>query len=367
MKRLTADEVHARKVAELGLDPTALDLTSVEALAAAIRRAAGFLCPCTAATLLRNVLRPLRGLVDNIDDVKSAAEQVLEAIVAHGDILEYLQTDDDPARGAGVVLYAAPPSFVARASGTIILLGIASDQLSALPDELQSRIESESYVRRLTPMSGEDLRNDLLELGLIELSSEAWLKAPLAESPAEHVARLNQALDLAQPSRDVPGLTLLDADRPVRYYRGRWAEPKAHSGRFVARRKQAYGADLWCYVELRDGRPERLVDFPIATGRWRGCDEAWRLQMAIDAKQGHQQQVRIQQGPGKSSIIQLFSPVPMWARRRWGAIGEPVPSSGCLFAYRIGESELAEELQFARDMLWLIELPVAQGRQQRRV
>ena len=42
MKQITSTELHTIKVRELGLDPEALDLTSTESLAAAIRRAAAF-------------------------------------------------------------------------------------------------------------------------------------------------------------------------------------------------------------------------------------------------------------------------------------------------------------------------------------
>jgi hypothetical protein len=361
MRRLTPAQVNAQKIAELGLDPSALDLTSVEAVAAALRRAAGFLCPCTALSLVRSVVRPMRGLADS-QLVRTLAEDTLDAMVAHGDLFEFEQLTDDPDSGSGVVLYAAPPSFVARASGAVVLLGIAPDHLSALPDALQTRIESEGYVRRIIPESGEDLRTELLDLGLIELSDTAWLKAPPDEAPDQLITRMNSLLGTAAPSRDVPGLNILDTERSVSYYRGRWTEPKAHSGRFIARRRQAYGADLWCYVQLLNGNPARLIDFPISPGRWRGCDEAWHLQMAIDAVCGAPQQFRIAAGPPASTVLQLFSPLPMWTRRRWDAIGEPVPSSRCLFAYRFRNSELKEELQFARNSLWMAEAPSTEKR-----
>jgi hypothetical protein len=54
--------------------------------------------------------------------------------------------------------------------------------------------------------------------------------------------------------------------------------------------------------------------------------------------------------------MEFFSPVPMWAQRRWDAVGEPVMASGCLFAYRLAEVEIAEELRFAREVLCLEEL-----------
>jgi hypothetical protein len=349
-------EVHAQKVAELGLDPSAVDLTSIEAIAGALRRAASFLCPCAAATLVRGVVRPLRGLVDDLEAVKALVEDTLEAVIAHGDILEHRDVEQDPGHGTAALLYAAPAGFVARESGTVILLGAASDQLSALPDDLETRIEFVNHLRRLSPAPGEDLRADLAQLGLIEISCTGWLRAPPAETPAQHVSRLDRLLDAAQPSRDVPGLTLLDAVRPVCYYRGRWVEPRSQSGRFVARRSQAYGSQLWCYVQLREGNPERLIDFPVTGSRWRGCDEAWRLQMAIDAQRGEPQRFRMLSGPGDTRVMEFFSPVPMWARRRWDAVGEPVLGSGCLFAYRLAEVEFPEEQRFAREALWLDEI-----------
>ena len=356
MRQLSAAEVHAQKVAELGLDPGALDLTSVEAIAGALRRAASFRCPCTAPTLVRDVVRPLRGLVDDLGTTKDLVEDTLEAMVAHGDILENPDIEGEPGYGAATLLYAAPTGFVARVSGAVILLGVASDQLSAVPDDLEARIEYVNHLRRLTPGPGEDLRSELLQLGLIEISYSGWLRFPPRETCAQHVARLDRLLDAAQPSRDVPGLLLLDPTRGVRYYRGRWVEPRGQSGRFVARRSQAYGADLWCYLEMRNGNPERLIDFPAGESRWRGCDEAWHLQMAIDAQRGEPQQFRIRPGPEGTLLLEFFSPVPMWARRRWDAIGEPVPASGCLFAYRLAEAELAEEMRFASEALWLDEM-----------
>jgi len=350
--RLSAQEVHARKVAELGLDPSAVDLRSIEALAGALRRAASVLCPCTASTLVRSVVGPLRGLVDDLAAIKDLVEDTLEAMIAHGDFLEQRDIEADQERGAAL-LYAAPPGFVSRKSGAVILVGVASDQVSALPDSLQLRTEYVNNVRRLSPVPGEDLRSDLKQHGLIETSYDSWLRAPPVETPARRVSRLNSVLDAAPPSRDVPGLSLLDPQRPIRHYRGRWTEPRAKSGRFVARRSQAYGADLWCYAQLRDGNPERIVDLPVAGSRWRGCDEAWHVQLAIDWVRGEPQEFRIRSGLGATRVMELFSPVPMWARRRWDAVGEPVPGSGFLFAYRFAEAELDEELRFAREALWL--------------
>ena len=98
-----------------------------------------------------------------------------------------------------------------------------------------------------------------------------------------------------------------------------------------------------------------MIDLPVAASRWRGCDEAWRLQMALDARRREPQRFRVRR-QGLTAVIEFFSPIPMGARRRWDALGEPVSSSGCLFAYRILDAELDEELQFIRNSLWLEEL-----------
>lgn len=355
MRRLTAEEVHAQKIIELGLDPEALDLTTPEGLAGALRRAASYLCPCSATTLVRAVVRPLRGLVPDMEEAKELVEATLEAMISHGDVLEQPEVQDG-APTARVLLYAAPASFVVRQSGLVVLLGLAADQLSPLPMELEHRIQYLGHVRRLTPSSPtEDLRCELRQLGLLELSSGAWLKRPKPCTASQAVAMSDRVLDIVPPSRDIPGLLLLDPTKPVQYYRGRWTQPKAQTGRFVARRQQAYGADLWCYVHLMQGQPERMIDLPQRGSRWRGCDEAWHLQMAIDAVRGAPQGFRVTPS-GDAVILEFFSPVPAWARRRWDALGEPIPRAGSLFAYRIPKAEVDEERRFMREALWLEEI-----------
>lgn len=362
MRLITPTEVHAESVRALGLDPSLVDLSCVEALAGAIRRAAGFLCPCASSTLKRAVLEPLKGLIQDVDKLEENVEETIEALVAFGDLMEERDVTSDSGQLAGLLLYPSSPSFVRRQSGAALLLGVAPDRPTPLPEELAARIEYVGHVRRLAPNETEDLCAELSQLGLIELSYNAWLKAPPHETAHQHVVQLGRLLEEAPVSGEIPGLTLLDASRPVRYYRGRWVEPRGQTGRFVGRRRQAYGADLWCYVDMYDGRPTKFIDFPLRGSRFRGCDEAWRLQLAIDAERGEPQRFRQRQGPSSTHIVEFLSPVPMWARRRWDAVGEPVTSAGSLFAYRFAESEIEEELQFLGQDLWLEALPEGQKR-----
>ena len=74
MKILTPSEVQQRMIHRLGLDKSIFDLTTVEGISAAIRRAAGFHCPCSPNTLVRAVLQPLEGLVENYESMKDIIE-----------------------------------------------------------------------------------------------------------------------------------------------------------------------------------------------------------------------------------------------------------------------------------------------------
>jgi len=359
MKALTASEVHAQAVSALGLDPSAIDLTAIEAIAAAIRRVASLRCPCPERSLINAVLTPLDGLVEEKDKVQQIVEETLESLISYGDLLENHAMPNDESHQGGTLIYIAPPSFVFRKSGSALLIGMAPDNISPLPEELEKKVEYVNHVRCLTAGPVEELKPYLLQLGFVELSQRAWLKEPAHESPAHHLRRLNDKLDHSGRSGEITGLTILDPSTPVRYYPARWKPATIQSGRFVARRNQAYGADLWCYVELESGRPTKLLDFPFPNSKLRGCDEAWRLQAAIDACRNEPQRFRIREGPNRTQVIEFFAPVPMWAKRRWDSVGEPVLGMGCLFSYQFSANEIEEELNFFSDTLWLAKVAEA--------
>lgn len=355
MRVLSAEGVHQASIETLGLDPDALDLDTAEAVACCLRRVAGFLCPCSARTLVHAVIEPLQGLIDDLDAFRRIVEDTLEALVAHGDLLELSNTTHEEHRRHGTLLYRAPPAFVRRRSGAIILLGVLPDNVSLLPDDVEREIVYSNHLRILPPNIVTEFVGQLEDLGYIELSSDVWLKSPKEDTAAQYLENMGRLLDVAPRAGDVQGLLLLDPRRSVRYYRGRWVEPAGYTGRFVGRRPQAYGADLWCYVEVQNGIATKLLDFPKEGSIWRGCDEAWRLQAAIDHKQGAPQVFRVRSGPHATKVIDFFSPVPMWVRRRLEVFGEPVVPSGCLFSYRISESEFEEEVLFLKERAWLAE------------
>ena len=168
------------------------------------------------------------------------------------------------------------------------------------------------------------------------------------------VAFYSDRLEATGFSGDIEGLQVIDPASRVTFYRGRWRVLKPRdNGRFVARRPQAFGADLWCFADVGDGRVTKLLDLPLQKPLAPGADEAWRLQAALDSVAGHPQQLRIR-GDGLISLLSFFSPVPSWIRRRLDVIGESVPrGAGALFSYAIPQEEVSEEINFLKRMMWL--------------
>ena len=166
-------------------------------------------------------MKPLRGLVEDLEEIRASVRETLEAMVSHGDLLEFRELGVDPAQGR-TLLFAAPAAFIPRDSGTQILVGIyamiSPGSLKTLPIGSITQATRDVSIR----WRGEDFRETLREHGLLEIPYEEWLKAPKFDKPAALISRYNDLLDSARPSGDVPGLRLLDPERPVGYYRGRW-------------------------------------------------------------------------------------------------------------------------------------------------
>jgi hypothetical protein len=351
-------DVHALAVEHLGLDATVLDLEALESLAALVRRAASLTTPCTPRLLRATVLRALLGLLDMAgeagDEWRNMIDETIETLTSYGDLLELPVRD--PADGDTVrTLFLAPPTFVALGH-VMFMLGGQLDGLDPLPSDIRGLVEYRSHTRRLRQGDLTEVAKRLRAIGWVELPRDLWLPAPRNETADQLLGRAMAALSAGSTSGEVAGLIVLDPTLPNNYYRGRWVASKRRSGVFIARREQRYGADLWSYVKLSDGEVTHLVDLPLdaRSTAERPCDAAWHLQMAIDAVRGHPQVFQLRaRSPAGSVIVDFFSPVPLWARRRWDVLGEEVPRQRSLFAYRFPEAEFIDVQRTLSSELWL--------------
>jgi hypothetical protein len=198
------------------------------------------------------------------------------------------------------------------------------------------------------------LAEDLVHEGLIELPVDQWLRTPRAESGSDLLARYAARLDAAGPSGEIDGFQLIDHTAKLSYYKGRWRDPRPkESGRFVGRRPQAFAADRWCFADVVEGSVARLIDLPIESPLARGCDEAWRLQAALDSAAGRAQYLRTSTLDGNRELLDFFSPLPSWCQRRLDIVGTPlVRSRGALMSYSVPQVEAEEELRFLRELMW---------------
>lgn len=325
-------------------------------LAALARRAAGIHCPCSRSTLRASLLECLQFLVSDEELPPERIDSVTEDLIVFGDLLELndIAAEDPEAKGTWV--FAASPGFVLRPSGDIFLFGIVPDQDVFLPRHLGSRVRHEGFTRVITPEENEDLVAQLSEQGLRWFSEAEWLKKPEKETPEKMLLRFKQKLRSQPPSGDIENLKILDPEKPVNYYNGRWTAPRDHTGQFVARRPQEFGAQIWCFVEMDAGGVVRILDLPVGKSGWRGCDEAWHLQMAIDRRRGEPQLYR-RRPDAKGVRLDFFSPLPKWSQRRLAIFGSPLPRQKSLMSYLLPHSEAETEERFLKEHLWLSLLP----------
>lgn len=321
-------------------------------LASLLRRTAGIACPCSRSTLAATAFESLQFLTGDDDALREKVGDAIESLVVVGDLLELNQvTLEDPA-AKHTWIFCAPPSFVMRPSGGIFILGIVADEVTPLPTSLHQRVVHQGFTRVLPPLPAENLRSVLGDLGLREISRSVWLKSPNPEAASGLHERMVRRLAEQSPSGAIADLLILHPERDVRHYARRWDRPTNESGQYVARRPQDYGAPIWGFATLKDGAVTKFLDFPLRGTRWRGCDVAWHLQMAIDQIRRTPQRYRRRPSSG-GACLDFFSPLPLWALRHFEVLGHPAPRENSLFSYWIPEDELAVEEEFLHASLWL--------------
>jgi hypothetical protein len=316
----------------------------------ALRRASYLLAPCSASDLVRFVAEPLSPL----GELHQETEAELQDLVAYGDIFEMRRIDGDPWDTPNVVLRPAPPAFVMRSKTQAFILGVGGDYPSPLPAELSASLDDTGPVRILDCPDDEDLAGHLREFGLTELREQAWLRIPPVASAADHIDDWRGRLTATPTNASaVPDLEVIDAARPSSFYNGRWRAPRqADTGLFVARRPQVFGGKLWCVVELAAGQPTRLLDLHPSDGFLRPCDQAWRLQAALDAVQGTPQQVTIIEEAATTHLA-FGGPLPSFAERKLALVATKSRAPHCLFRFSSSTASLQEEIAFLQSILWM--------------
>ena len=351
MRILDAREVQAKSIEGLGLDPLTTDFTSIESLAALVRRTASFCCPCSFALLAKTVGDLLEPLLMT-DDLYGRIRDAIEDVTAYGDLIEVPEIEG--AELQGCTLNLAAPAVIRISSHRLLLVGIASEALDPLPESLARLVDYRGFARLIVVDDVQPAISKLLDQGFMMVSADEWNQLPRATSANDLISKYDRLLASDVRVGELEGLRVLLQTSNVRLYNRRWFPAKSQTGRFVARRERRFGADLWCVVRLVNGAPAALVDLPTGGSGIRGCDEAWHLQQAIDVQCGVPQEFRVRALPQQDAVVfDFFSPVPQWATRRWDILGERIEATGALISYLFNASLEADEANFVEKRMWL--------------
>jgi hypothetical protein len=328
---------------------------SNEFLAQVIRRAAQVTAPCSKHELVHSVAQSFEGVMTVDEHFAERIERVTEELIVFGDILEMRAAADDSARG--FILRPAPPSFVARRNGSLAILGVAGDYITPLTGELELRVIARGALRILPPTDCEDTQTLLRELGLLKLSERAWLRLPSVESAQSHIAFWRQQVANEPIAARLDGVRILDTSQSPTFYNDRWCEPTArHTGLFIARRPQRYGAALWCLAEIERGIVQRFKDLSAPGDKLRPFDLAWRIQAAFDALAGTPQRYRCSSRETPTTTLRFYSPLPSWCERHLAIVGQKTKADKCLFSFEIPTNAIQGELKLLHETLWMTEL-----------
>lgn len=350
MRLASIKDVEAVAVSCLGFNVDSADLLTPEVLAALIRKTASFECPCPPAVLAKSASRLLEPICPG-DTLKDTVRGTINSVTSYGDLVETHESSDT---ASNFLLYLAAPSFLPVSDTLFLLFGVTPDGEDITPPDLRQRVEPVMYSRRLAVQEPKECRDTLLQAGFECLKLDSWLRCPPRRPPSELIALYDDALSKSGPPGVPEDVILIEPNQPVNYYRGRWTKLKGQTGRFIARRSQTYGAQLWCYLEVSNGLVTRLLDFPLFETHWRAFDEAWHLLQAMDAASGHPQGFRVRKASQKGmSAMDLFSPAPTWATRRWDAVGLRTMPNSSLMTYIFPEAQIDAECGFAAERMWL--------------
>ena len=357
ISRIDGQRVTELSVENLGLDSDVADFDSPEVLAGAVRRAASFICPASPRRLCQRLEESLRYLISADSDETTLTTRIrnsLEDLVNYGDLIEVPVFDEE--RGVSYrTLFLGQPSYVWVPPSRYLLIGVRAEGLSLLDEELMRRVDYRLHVRSIDIELLGDLRTVFEAAGLRERTVEEWLNHPSFCSPHQLSEEYEGRLQIASPSGAINGVRILDPAKSLGYFPGRWRAPSQRdTGNFVIRHPVEFGADAWAYASILLGEVEKLVRLPVRQQLDRACDEAWRLQAALDAMAGTPQFAKIRKSNSGESELHLFSPVPSWVQRRLDTVGRALPHRpGSLMSYSIADLQIDEELLFLAQAMWI--------------
>jgi hypothetical protein len=108
-------------------------------------------------------------------------------------------------------------------------------------------------------------------------------------------------------------------------------------------------------VAVESGQVKFALDLPLldslARGA-RGCDEAWRLQAAIDKNRNHPPVVTVTGQDSGEYLLNISTPPPKWVQRRLEIVGRVIERETGWPSWCLRQDDVEEELSFLEDMMF---------------
>lgn len=340
-----------REDLQLSQTPTASD--GVALLAAVLRRAGGFMCPSPQAAILSAVKRALVTLPDMASELEEGLHEVFDALLVAGDFVDISSVSTPEGAENRSRIFCGPPSFLVIGERAY-LFGVAPDDASFLTATLQAKVRFDGPTRYLEVNPSADVASTLSGLGLRQHTEATWLSRITNDTPQTHLTHLLNRMERDGHPGQIPCVEILQhtAGLPLAYQQ-RWRAPATESGLYVARAPQEFGPTLWYIASLDQGHIERSMLLPLSGSGGRACDQAWRVQLAIDATSGNPARYSMRE-EADGYRVRLSFPIPLSARRRLLYLGGlnnvGTGQPGTFFLPRAAQ-QAAEN--FLRSSLWL--------------
>lgn len=272
-------------------------------------------CPSPRRKIIRGAIDLLESVISPQCLDEALVDKAVDGLFLANDIVELSSFMVQGEEYQGDWIFLAPPSFTLYPSKRVHIMGIAPDFGVFLPEDLLAQVKYLGPHRFIESSSSSEIVARLRAYGIREQIPDLAVAMPSYVPAETYVSRAINKLGTMNTCGAVNGLKVLGNRAHATRYRDRWVEPTDHSGYFVCRRPSAFGAEQWIFAQLQSGRAIRFIDLPWAEDDARGCDAAWRLQLALDAKV-NEHAVYWLASDGENLNIKFSFPLPLWAQRR---------------------------------------------------
>lgn len=288
-------------------------------IASLLRRLCGFMCPCPQRTILAAAKRSLAPLGVGAQPLIEQLASVLEELLVVGDVIEVSRIGGALFDENRDWLFCAPPSFL-ELDGRCYVFGIAPDDAPVLVGRLRHRLRHDAVMRYIEDEQ-DSVAETLAFLGMRQLSAATWLPRASEQSPQRFLDHLTNRLAVDGLEGQIPASEWLAhaSERHLPYDR-RWQAAAQQSGMYIGRATPEFGARVWFVATLVSGKIERSLVLPLTDGQDRACDQAWRIQLALDASQGMPSRYRALPDADGMGVSVDF-PLPLASRRRLVLLG----------------------------------------------